>query len=64
MRKTGALTGLSTEGGAITGEISRSDFKILGDFGETVGIAFQIVDDLLNVTGDVKEYGKEWRRYS
>jgi len=32
---------------------------MLGEFGETVGIAFQIVDDLLNVTGDVKEYGKE-----
>jgi geranylgeranyl pyrophosphate synthase len=28
-------------------------------FGETVGIAFQIVDDLLNVQGDVKQYGKE-----
>ena len=32
---------------------------MLGDFGETVGVGFQIVDDVLNVAGDVKEYGKE-----
>jgi len=57
--KTGALTGLSTEGGAIAGGGSQEQLKTLGEFGETVGIAFQIVDDLLNVTGDVKEYGKE-----
>jgi len=57
--KTGALTGLSTEGGAIAGGGSKEQLEILGEFGETVGIAFQIVDDLLNITGDVKEYGKE-----
>jgi len=57
--KTGALTGLSTEGGAIAGGGSQEQLEILGEFGETVGIAFQIVDDLLNVTGDVKDYGKE-----
>ncbi|MGD0688648.1 MAG: polyprenyl synthetase family protein [Candidatus Bathyarchaeia archaeon] len=57
--KTGALTGLSTEGGAIAGGGSQEQLEILGKFGETVGIAFQIVDDLLNVKGDVKEYGKE-----
>ena len=57
--KTGALTGLSTEGGAIAGGGSEEQLKILGEFGETVGITFQIVDDLLNVMGDVKEYGKE-----
>lgn len=57
--KTGALTGLSTEAGAIAGGGSQEQLRILGEFGETVGVAFQIVDDLLNVTGDVKEYGKE-----
>lgn len=57
--KTGALTGLSTEAGAIAGGGSEEQLKTLGEFGETVGIAFQIVDDLLNVTGDVKAYGKE-----
>ncbi len=57
--KTGALTGLSTEGGAIAGGGSQEELESLGEFGETVGIAFQIVDDILNVTGDVKKYGKE-----
>lgn len=57
--KTGALTGLSTEAGAIAGGASLEQLESLGEFGETVGIAFQIVDDILNVTGDVKVYGKE-----
>jgi geranylgeranyl diphosphate synthase type I len=57
--KTGALIGLSTESGAIAGGGSQEQIQALGKFGETVGIAFQIVDDILNVKGDVKEYGKE-----
>jgi geranylgeranyl diphosphate synthase type I len=57
--KTGALTGLSTEAGAIAGGASQEQFEVLGEFGETIGIAFQIIDDILNVAGDVKEYGKE-----
>ncbi len=31
----------------------------LGSFGETIGIAFQIIDDVLNVIGEEKDYGKE-----
>jgi geranylgeranyl diphosphate synthase type I len=57
--KTGALTGLSTEAGAIAGGGTELQIKLLGDFGETVGIGFQIIDDVLNVVGNVKEYGKE-----
>jgi geranylgeranyl diphosphate synthase type I len=57
--KTGALIGLSTEAGAIAGGGTEEQIKLLGDFGETVGIGFQIIDDVLNVSGDVKEYGKE-----
>jgi geranylgeranyl diphosphate synthase type I len=57
--KTGALTGLSTEAGAIAGGGTDEQIKLLGDFGETVGVGFQIIDDVLNVSGDVKEYGKE-----
>ena len=57
--KTGALTRLSVEAGAISGGASQQQLDTLGTFGETAGIAFQIVDDLLNVHGDVKEYGKE-----
>jgi len=57
--KTGALTRLSVEAGAICGGASDEQLKALGEFGETVGIGFQIIDDVLNVEGDVKEYGKE-----
>jgi geranylgeranyl pyrophosphate synthase len=57
--KTGALTRLSMEVGAISGNASEQQLDALGEFGETVGIAFQIVDDVLNIQGDVKEYGKE-----
>lgn len=57
--KTGALTALSTETGAIAGGGTDEQIKLFGDFGETVGVGFQIVDDALNVSGDVKEYGKE-----
>jgi geranylgeranyl diphosphate synthase type I len=57
--KTGALTRLSTEAGAIAGGAPQEQVNALANFGETVGIAFQIVDDILNVTGDVRDYGKE-----
>jgi len=57
--KTGALTALSTEAGAIAGGGSEEHIKILSEFGETIGIGFQVIDDTLNVAGDVKKYGKE-----
>jgi geranylgeranyl diphosphate synthase type I len=57
--KTGALTRLSTEAGAIAGGAPQEQVNALANFGETVGIAFQIVDDILNVTGNVRDYGKE-----
>ena len=57
--KTGALTALSTEAGAISGGGSDEQIKLLGEFGETIGIGFQLIDDALNVAGDVKKYGKE-----
>jgi len=57
--KTGALTRLAVEAGAVSGGATEEQLQALGEFGETVGISFQIVDDILNVEGDVKEYGKE-----
>jgi geranylgeranyl diphosphate synthase type I len=57
--KTGALTRLSLEAGAISGDASMQQLEALGEFGETVGVGFQIVDDVLNVQGDAKKYGKE-----
>jgi geranylgeranyl diphosphate synthase type I len=57
--KTGALTALATEAGAISAGAKESQVQCVGQFGQTIGIAFQIVDDLLNVVGEEKEYGKE-----
>lgn len=57
--KTGALTRLSVEAGAISGGASQQQLEALGIFGEKIGIGFQIIDDVLNVHGDVKDYGKE-----
>jgi geranylgeranyl diphosphate synthase type I len=57
--KTGALTGLATEAGAIAGGGRDDQIRDLRDFGETIGVAFQIIDDVLNVAGQEKEYGKE-----
>jgi len=57
--KTGALTGLATEVGAIAGGGRDYEITAMGNFGETIGIAFQIIDDVLNVVGEEKEYGKE-----
>jgi geranylgeranyl diphosphate synthase type I len=57
--KTGALTALALEAGAIAGGGPDDQIRALGDFGITIGIAFQIIDDVLNVAGEEKEYGKE-----
>jgi geranylgeranyl pyrophosphate synthase len=57
--KTGALVALACEAGAIVGGASRIELLAATRFGESAGVGFQIVDDLLNVVGEVKKYGKE-----
>lgn len=57
--KTGAMARTSAELGALFGGGKKRQIKILGDFGETIGMAFQIQDDILNLAGDIKKYGKE-----
>lgn len=39
-------------------EVNKS-LHILTEFGMSLGIAFQIQDDLLNLTGEIEKYGKE-----
>jgi len=58
-RKTGALMSAACEAGAIIGNASEKEIKVLRDFGMSVGIGFQIQDDVLNLKADVKKYGKE-----
>ena len=56
--KTGALLAASIEFGAIIGEAKPKDFIHLKRFGEAIGLAFQIVDDILDVTSSEIKHGK------
>jgi geranylgeranyl diphosphate synthase, type II len=56
--KTGALIRGSLRLGAQIGGASAARLRVFDAFGERVGLAFQIVDDLLNVRSTRKELGK------
>jgi geranylgeranyl diphosphate synthase type II len=56
--KTGALIRASVRIGAIMANASPSRLKALTAYGEKVGLAFQIVDDILDITGTREELGK------
>jgi len=56
--KTGALILSSVRIGALIGQGGTSEMKSLDQYGEAVGVAFQIADDLLDVEGDVATLGK------
>lgn len=56
--KTGALITASVQTGAVIGHASQSQFEALTIYGKAIGLAFQIVDDLLDVEGTEEEIGK------
>ena len=56
--KTGALLAASVELGAITAGAGAPMRAALRDFGAAIGLAFQIVDDLLDVTQTTEHIGK------
>ena len=56
--KTGALITASIQAGTILGNGSAEQYEALSVYGEKVGLAFQIVDDLLNVEGTQEQLGK------
>ncbi len=58
-KKTGRIIGASAEIGAIIGGARPAEAAALRSFGEHLGRAFQIRDDLLDVAGTVEEFGKE-----
>ena len=57
--KTGALIEFSCEAGAILGKASEPARAALRAYAHDVGLAFQIVDDLLDVEGDPAAVGKK-----
>ena len=58
MNKTGALIKVSIMSGAILGEAPEEDIRKLEKFGENLGLAFQIKDDILDVIGSTEKLGK------
>jgi geranylgeranyl diphosphate synthase type II len=57
--KTSVLLACATRIGAILADVPESDAKALYDFGEQMGLAFQLQDDFLDVYGDERTFGKK-----
>ncbi|MDQ6679879.1 MAG: polyprenyl synthetase family protein [Pseudomonadota bacterium] len=57
-RKTGALLQASVLMGAACGSSTREQWAALADFGDALGLAFQVVDDILDVTQASATLGK------
>ena len=57
--KTGMLIGISCEAGAILGKGSKQNRHALHAYAHDLGLAFQIIDDLLDVEGTAEEVGKK-----
>ena len=56
--KTGALIKLACRLGCIAADADEVYEKAAADFAENIGLGFQIVDDILDVTGSTEELGK------
>jgi len=56
--KTAALFSAATQVGGVIAEASDTQVQALYDYGDALGIAFQIADDLLDYQGDAKTTGK------
>lgn len=57
-RKTAAMIVLSLRLGAMTANASPRQLKALTDFGRSLGLAFQIIDDILDITCSSAHLGK------
>ncbi|MCG8509658.1 MAG: polyprenyl synthetase family protein [Rhodospirillales bacterium] len=60
--KTGRLIGFSCESGAILGKAPPAARQALRNYAHDLGLAFQIVDDLLDVEGDEEVVGKKTQK--
>lgn len=57
--KTSVLIAGCTKTGAITGGANKKDTDLIYNFGLNIGLAFQLQDDLLDVYGNIKKFGKQ-----
>jgi farnesyl diphosphate synthase len=57
-RKTGALLQASVLMGAACGQTTTATWQALADYGDAIGLAFQVVDDILDVTQASETLGK------
>ncbi len=56
--KTASLFAIAAQGGALLSGVRDDDALALRGYGENLGMAFQIVDDILDFSGDEREMGK------
>lgn len=57
--KTGALISASVASGAMLAGCDRSQLQAITSYGQKIGLAFQISDDILDIEGDSATMGKE-----
>jgi geranylgeranyl diphosphate synthase type II len=57
-KKTAAMAEMCCRIGALLGGGSKSQVNALGSYGSNLGIAFQIQDDLLDISADEEKFGK------
>ena len=57
-KKTGALIRSAIVAGAILADAPEKDIELIRQYGEKLGLVFQIKDDILDVVGDAKLLGK------
>jgi geranylgeranyl diphosphate synthase type II len=58
-KKTAKMVSVATEIGALVGNGTEEERAALKKYGECVGRAFQVQDDLLDLMGDEKKFGKK-----
>jgi geranylgeranyl diphosphate synthase type II len=58
MKKTAALICLSIRAGAILSGANQRQLKALNKYGENIGLAFQIIDDMLDIMQDQRDEGR------